>query len=86
MFLLLLAVFRRRLVFALCIVAIAFLGASMFLPALSSAKRKAQNLSAMNNLKEIGMATRQFAEDNKDVLPASLDELTNVLGTRSDSH
>jgi hypothetical protein len=26
------------------------------------------------------MATRQFAEDNKDVLPASLDELTNELG------
>jgi hypothetical protein len=80
LFLLLLAVFRRRLVFALCIVAIAFLGASMFLPALSSAKRKAQNLSAANNLREIGMATRQFAEDNKDVLPASLDELTNELG------
>ena len=80
LFLLLLAVFRRRLVFALCILAIAFLGASMFLPALSSAKRKAQNLSAANNLREIGMATRQFAEDNKDVLPASLDELTNELG------
>src|SRR5208282_5187537 len=82
LFLLLLAVFRRRLVFALCVIAIAFLGASIFLPALSSAKKKAQSLSAASNLKEIGMAARQFAEDNKDVLPASLDEVTNELGTR----
>jgi len=81
LFLLLLAVFRRRLVFALCVVAIALLGASMFLPALSSAKRKAQNLSAMSNLKQIGMATREFAEDNKDMLPASLNEVTNMLGS-----
>ncbi len=81
LFLLLLAVFRRRLVFALCVVAIAFLGASMLLPALSSAKRKAQNLSAMSNLKQIGMATREFAEDNKDMLPASLNEVTNMLGS-----
>ena len=73
--------FRRRLVFALCVVAIAFLGVSMFLPALSSAKRKSQNLSAASNLREIGMAARQFAEDNKNVLPASLDEMTNELGT-----
>jgi|GEM_PF-830464 len=81
LFLLLFAVFRRRLVFALCVVAIAFLGASMFLPALSSAKRKAQNLRAMSNLKQIGMATREFAEDNKDMLPASLNEVTNILGS-----
>ena len=81
LFLLLLAVFRRRLVFALCVVAIALLGASMLLPALSSAKRKAQNLSAMSNLKQIGMATREFAEDNKDMLPASLNEVTNMLGS-----
>jgi len=83
LFLLLLALFRRRLVFALCVIAIAFLGASMFLPALSSAKKKAQSVSAMSNLRQIGMAARQYAEDNKDVLPASLDELTNELGTRS---
>ncbi len=82
LFPLLLAVFRRRLVFALCVIAIAFLSVSMFLPALSSAKRRAQSLGAMNNLREIGMAARQFAEDNKDVLPASLDEVTNELGTR----
>jgi len=79
--LLLFAVFRRRLVFALCMVAIAFIGASMLLPALSSAKRRAQSLGAVSNLREIGVATRQFAGDNKDVLPATLNEVTNVFGT-----
>jgi len=81
LFALLLAVFRRRLVFALCIVAIAFLGVSMLLPALNSAKQRAQSLSAAINLKEIGMATRRYAEDNKDVLPASLNDVTNALGS-----
>jgi len=81
LFLLLLAVFRRRLVFALCVVAILAIGTALLLPGLSSAKRKAQNLSAVSNLKEIGMATRQYAEDNKDRLPVTLDEVTNALAT-----
>jgi len=81
LFLLFFAVFRRRLVFALSIVAIAFLGASLLLPSLNSAKHRAQSLGAMSNLREIGVATRQFAEDNKEVLPASLNEVTNVLNS-----
>jgi hypothetical protein len=81
LFLLLLSVFRRRLVFVLPVIVIAFL-AFMYLPALNSAKRKAQSIGAMSNLKQIGMAARQYAEDNKNVLPASLDEVTNELGTR----
>jgi hypothetical protein len=81
LFRLLLTVFRRRPVFVLCIVATVFLGVSMFLPALNSAKKKAQNVSAMSNLKEIDRATRRYAEDNKDVRPASLDKVTNELGT-----
>ena len=82
LFPLILAVFRRRLVFALCVVAITFLGASIFLPGLSLAKKKAQNVEAMSRLKEIGMATRRYAENNKDVLPASLDAVTNESGAR----
>ena len=81
LFLLLLAIVPAQWVFALCVSLMAFLGATMFLPALSSAKKKAQSIGTMNNLKQIGMATRQFAEDNKDMLPASLDEVTNELGT-----
>jgi hypothetical protein len=79
LFLLFLAVFRRRLVFVLPVIVIAFL-AFMYLPALNSAKQRAQSLGAVRNLREIGMATRRYAEDNKDVLPASLDEVTNELG------
>ena len=78
---LILATFRRKLAFALCVVAIALLGVSMFLPALSS-KRKAQNFSAADNSKVMRMATRQHAENNKDVPPASLAAVTNELGTR----
>jgi type II secretory pathway pseudopilin PulG len=79
LFLLFRTALRHKLVFALCVVAIAFVGASLFLPALSASKDKAQRISAVNNLRQIGMATRRYAEDNKDVLPASLDELTNEL-------
>jgi len=82
LFSLIFAVFRQRLAFALCVVAIAVVGASMLLPTLSSAKKKAQSASAMNKLREIGMAVRQYARDNKDRLPVSLDQVTNALGTR----
>jgi len=78
--LLLFAAFRRRLVFVLPVIIIALL-AILYLPALNSAKHREQSLGAVSNLREIGMATRQFAEDNKDVLPATLNEVTNGLAS-----
>jgi hypothetical protein len=60
-------------VFALVI----FFGASLFLPALSKAKMKSQNISVMNNLKPTGAAAQIAAVDNRVRLPATLDELTN---------
>jgi prepilin-type processing-associated H-X9-DG protein len=59
---------------------LAVLGA-MLLPALAAAKRKAQRISSVNNLKEVGLAARVFAGDNGDRLPASFDEMKNELGT-----
>jgi type II secretory pathway pseudopilin PulG len=59
---------------------LAVLGA-MLLPALASAKRKAQSISSVNNLKQIGLAARIFSGDNGDRLPASFDEMKNELGT-----
>jgi len=54
-----------------------FFGVTLLLPALSSAKRKAQNFNAVTNLKQIGIAAQLAAEDNNGKLPASLDALTN---------
>jgi prepilin-type processing-associated H-X9-DG protein len=59
---------------------LAVLGA-MLLPALASAKRKAQRISSVNNLKQVGIAVRLFAGDNGDRLPLSFDEMKNELGT-----
>ena len=59
---------------------LAVLGA-MLLPALASAKRKAQRINSVNNLKEIGLAVRIFSGDNGDRLPLSFDEMKNELGT-----
>ena len=59
---------------------LAVLGA-MLLPALASAKRKAQRISSVNNLKQVGIAARLFAGDNGDRLPLSFEEMTNELGT-----
>ncbi len=59
---------------------IAVLGA-MLLPALASAKRKAQSISSVNNLKQVGLAARIFAGDNGDRLPMSFEEMKNELST-----
>jgi hypothetical protein len=73
------ALFRQQWAFLLGFALIIFFAAAMFLPALSSAKKKAQNISAMSNLKEIGVAAQMAAADANGTLPASLDALTNSL-------
>jgi len=65
----------------LAVVAILAVLGAMLLPALASAKRKAQRINSVNNLKEVGLAARIFAGDNGDRLPASFDEMKNELGT-----
>jgi hypothetical protein len=73
--------FRQQWAFLLSFVLIIFFGATLFFPALSSAKHKAQKATAMSNLRQIGMAAQMAAEENKGQLPASLDALTNQLGS-----
>jgi type II secretory pathway pseudopilin PulG len=64
--------------FVLAVVAI--LGA-MMLPALSRAKSKAQRISAVNNLKQIGLAAKTWATDNGEMLPPSFEAMKDELGT-----
>ncbi len=57
----------------LVVIAIIAILAAMLLPALSKARTKAQGTSCMNNLRQMMLGWRLYAEDNNDLLLASLD-------------
>jgi hypothetical protein len=73
--------FRERWAVLVGFALIMFLGATLFLPALSKAKMRSKNAEAMSNLKQIGVAAQIAAVDNSGKLPATLDALTNELGS-----
>jgi prepilin-type processing-associated H-X9-DG protein len=57
--------------------------AGMLLPALAKAKAKAQGIQCMNNLKQLSLAARMYASDNKDHFPEAstwCDALQAYLG------
>jgi len=55
--------------------------AGMLLPSLAKSKAKAQRISAVNSLKQIGLAARLYAGDHGGRLPASFAEMRDELGT-----
>ncbi len=72
--------FRVTLIELIVVVGIMVILAGMLLPALAKSKTRAQSISSVNNLKQIGIAARIFQTDNGR-LPSTLDEMLTELGS-----
>jgi ABC-type transport system involved in cytochrome bd biosynthesis fused ATPase/permease subunit len=71
----------QGLLSVLSVLAIVAILAAMLLPALGRAKAKAQRISAINNLKQVGLAARTWSIDNSDAMPPNFEAMKNELGT-----
>lgn len=66
---------------SLALIPVIAIFAGLMLPALAKAKDKAQRISCVNNMKQIGLAARMWSNDHGEKFPPDFASMSNELAT-----